>query len=108
MSELTYPISQTEGGIALVSLPKSIYEAEAIRQTAYKFSGEFNIIVQDNGDVLNVTFENKSDNPITDRQVKDICNDFIDQQVRIDTEKRFGHIRDLIVEEAFNPINKSR
>lgn len=108
MTKLTYPISYSESGIALVSLPKSIYGAEAIRQTAYKFSGEFNIIVQDNDDVFNVTFESKADNPITDRQVKDICNDFIDQQVRIDTEKRFGHIRDLIVEEAFNPINKAK
>lgn len=106
MTKLTYPISNTEAGLTLVSLPKSIYEAEAIRQTAYKFSGEFNVIVQDNGEVFNVTFESKSDNPITDRQVKDICNDFIDQQVRIDTEKRFGHIRDLIVEEAFKPVNR--
>lgn len=108
MTKLTYPISYSEGRLALVSLPKSIYEAEAIRQTAYKYSGEFNIIVQDNDEVFNVTFDSKSENPITERQVKDICNDFIDQQIRIDTEKRFGHIRDLIVEEAFNPINKSK
>lgn len=106
MSELTYPISQTGNGIALVSLPKTIYEPEAIRQTAYKFSGEYLIIVQENDNTIHITFERKDEAKITDRQIKEICNDFIDQQIRIDTEKQFGHIRDLIVEEAFKPVNK--
>ena len=108
MPKLSYPISQSEAGIALVSLPKSIYEPEAIRQTAYKFSGQYHIIAQDKGNYIDITFESKTDTPISEKQIKDICNDFIDQQVRIDTEKQFGHIRDLIVEEAFNPINKSK
>ena len=106
MSELTYPISQTENGIALVSLPKSIYEPEAIRQTAYKFSGEYHILVQENDNSLLVTFERKDEAKISGKEIKEICNDFIDQQIRIDTEEEFGHIRDLIVEEAFKPVNK--
>ncbi len=108
MSELTYPIYHSESDIALVSLPKSIYEVEAIRQTAYKYSGEYHIIAQEKGDSIEVVFQSKTEKTISERVIKDICNDFIDQQVRIDTEKQFGHIRDLIVEEAFNPVNKSK
>lgn len=108
MSKLTYPICHTESGIALVSLPKSIYSAEALRQTAYKFSGKCFVVFTEDGDNYNVTFESKNNAQISDTAVKEICNDFIDQQIRIDTEEQFGHIRDLIVEEAFKPINKSK
>lgn len=108
MSKLAYPISQSESGVVSVTLPKSIYEAEAIRQTMYKYSDEYHIIAKDNGDTFDIIFESKTENPIAEINIKDICNDFIDQQVRIDTEKQFGHIRDLIVEEAFKPVNQSK
>lgn len=108
MSKLTYPISQSESGVVSVTLPKSIYEAEAIRQTMYKYSGEYHIIAKDNGETFDIIFESKTEKPVAETNIKDICNDFIDQQVRIDTEKQFGHIRDLIVEEAFKPVNQSK
>ncbi len=108
MSKLTYPINQSESGVVSVTLPKSIYEAEAIRQTMYKYSGEYHIIAKDNGDTFDIIFESKTEKPVNETSIKDICNDFIDQQVRIDTEKQFGHIRDLIVEEAFKPVNQSK
>lgn len=106
MSKFSYPLSRSEAGLALISLPKAIYETEAIRQTAYKYSGEYFILAQENNDSIDVTFESKTDSTISESQLKEICNDFIDQQIRIDTEKQFGHIRDLIVEEAFKPINQ--
>ena len=106
MEKISYPISRTEENMAIVSLPKSIYEAEALRQSAYKFSGEYHVIIQENGSNYDVVFESIKRETITDNQVKEICNDFIDQQIRIDTEKQFGHIRDMIVEEAFKPVNK--
>ncbi len=74
----------------------------------YKYSGEYHIIAKDNGDTFDIIFESKTEKPIAETKIKDICNDFIDQQVRIDTEKQFGHIRDLIVEEAFKPVNQSK
>ena len=108
MSKLIYPIIHLESRLTSVTLPKSIYSADAIRQTIYKFSGEFHIIAQEEEDSYVVIFESKNNIPVSDIQIKDICNDFIDQQVRIDTEKQFGHIRDLIVEEAFKPVNQSK
>lgn len=106
MSKLTYPVKYSENGLALVSLPNSVYSAEAIRQSAYKFSGDYFVIAQVNEDSLDVTFEKKDGTPISEIQIKEICNDFVDQQIRIDTEKEYGHIRDLIVEEAFKPVNR--
>lgn len=72
----------------------------------YKYSGEYHIIAKDNGDTFDIIFESKTGNAVIENNIKGICNDFIDQQVRIDTEKQFGHIRDLIVEEAFKPVSK--
>lgn len=106
MNNLEYPITRLKNGIAVVSLSKSVYDVEAIRQTAYKFSGDYFVVAQENDDTIEVTFESKDNKPISENLVKEICNDFIDQQVRIDTENRFGHIRDLIVEEAFKPVNR--
>lgn len=83
-----------------------MYEAEALRQSAYKYSGSYFIIFQESRDLFDITIESKDSQTISDKAVKEICNDFIDQQIRIDTERQFGHIRDLIVEEAFKPINK--
>lgn len=103
---MTYPISHKENGIAVITVPKSLYEAEALLQTAYKYSGSFYIIFQESGDLFDITLESKDGHTISDETVKEICNDFIDQQIRINTEKQFGHIRDIIVEEAFKPVNK--
>jgi His-Xaa-Ser system protein HxsD len=55
---------------------------------------------------MDVIFESKASQLVTEEVVKQFCNDLIDQQVRYNTEKQFGHIRDLIVEEAFKPVNK--
>lgn len=106
MAHLTYPITHIEESKAMVSLSKSLYSKEALQATAYKYSGDYYIHLSDNGEAFDVLFENKKEIAVDDTTIKEICNDFIDQQIRIDTEKQFGHIRDLIVEEAFKPVNK--
>ena len=53
-----------------------------------------------------VVFESKESNSISEETVKRFCNELIDQQVRYNTNQQFGHIRDLIVEEAFKPVSK--
>ena len=61
--------------------------------------------ISNNKDCINYTFEAK-DNTLDENVVKQFCNDLIDQQLREITTEKFGHIRDLIVEEAFKPVNK--
>ena len=106
MAQLIYPITNTEDNKASVCLAKSLYSVEAIHASAYKFSGEYFIHMSENEDSYEIFFEKKDNSPIDNNIVKRICNDLIDQQIRIDTEKQFGHIRDLIVEEAFKPVNR--
>lgn len=50
-------------------------------------------------------FESK-DGGLEENIVKQFCNDLIDQQLREFTTEKYGHIRDLIVEEAFKPVSR--
>lgn len=106
MALITYPITLIDKSRAAVSLSKSIYTIEALHASAYKFSGEYFIHITENEEMYQLLFERKDNGDIDDISVKTICNDVIDQQIRIETEKQYGYIRDLIVEEAFKPVNK--
>ena len=46
------------------------------------------------------------DDGLDENIVKQFCNDLIDQQLREITTEKYGHIRDLIVEEAFKPVSQ--
>lgn len=52
-----------------------------------------------------VIFESKDGNILTVDIPKQFCNELIDQQLRHNVNEQFGHIRDMIVEEAFRPVN---
>lgn len=106
MAQLTYPFTRINKSTAIVVLAKSLYSVEAIHASAYKFSGDFFVYLSDKGDSYEIFIEKKDGGIIEDQSIKSICNDFIDQQIRVETEKQFGYIRDLIVEEAFKPVNK--
>ena len=41
---------------------------------------------------------------VTEDVPKQFCNELIDQQIRYNTNAQFGHIRDMIVQEAFKPV----
>ncbi len=105
MELYTYPLTRIFENKVLVVLLKHLYSPESIHASAYRFSGDYYILMTEKGDEFEVLFERKDGGFLQDSEVKSICNDFIDQQIRIDTEKQFGHIRDLIVEEAFRPVN---
>ena len=92
-----------------VAIEKALYSTEAIIAACYKFTDKFYVFQQTSStdeNIVDVIFENKEDKPVTEKDVKQFCNELIDQQVRSNTNKQFGHIRDLIVEEAFKPVNK--
>ncbi len=86
-----------------------LYNKDVVTASIYKYSGQFYISQQiddKNPNFITVVFESKDHNIITEDIPKLFCNDLIDQQLRYNTNIQFGHIRDLIVEEAFKPINK--
>ena len=106
MAELIFPISKLENERFQVVVDMSLYAKESLVATCYKFTDRFYIHQQMDGGNVNVVFESKDGNAITETIVKQFCNELIDQQVRYNTNQQFGHIRDLIVEEAFKPVNK--
>ena len=106
MSSINFPITRIDGSLFEVSFNTNIYDKEAINATAYRYSGTFYVhqILKD--DNIVVTFETKDKSEVSESMVKQFCTDVVDQQLRIDINNRVGHIRDLIVEEAFKPVNK--
>ena len=84
----------------------ALYAKESLAAACYKFTDRFYVHQQTDGENIIVAFESKDGNTITEETVKQFCNELIDQQVRFNTNQQFGHIRDLIVEEAFKPVSK--
>lgn len=108
MKDFKIPVVEVGNGGLLVAVDLRIYSVEAVTETSYKYTGKFYVHQQTaDENTLNVILEAKNDSVLVTPEVaKQFCNDLIDQQVRVLVNKDFGHIRDLIVEEAFKPVNK--
>ena len=106
MTELKFPVTELEKGKFQVIVDMALYAKESLAAACYKFTDSFYVHQQIDGENIIVVFESKDGNTIMEETVKQFCNELIDQQVRYNTNRQFGHIRDLIVEEAFRPVNK--
>ena len=95
----------------IVIVDLNLYNKEVLTATLYKFAHLYYIHQEMDGNkpnLVQVVFESKDCNFINAELSKEFCNELIDQQLRYDTNIQFGHIRDLIVEEAFKPVNVKR
>lgn len=110
MKDFKIPVFELGNGCFQVSVDLNLYSADAITATSYKFTDRYFIHQQTSTEdekIVNVILEAKDANTVVSpNDIKEYCNALIDQQVRVITNKQFGHIRDLIVEEAFKPVNK--
>ena len=106
MAELKFPVTELEKDKFQVIVDMALYAKESLAAACYKFTNRFYIHQQTDGENIVVVFESKEGNTITEENIKLFCNELIDQQVRYNTNQQFGHIRDLIVEEAFKPVSK--
>ena len=106
MAELKFPVTELDNDKFQVVVDMAIYAKESLVAACYKFTDRFYVHQQTSGNNVIAVFEAKNGNAISDIVVKQFCNELIDQQVRFNTNQQFGHIRDLIVEEAFKPVNK--
>ncbi len=109
MIEIKFPIYKIEGNKFLVNISLDLYVKEAITATCYKFTDLFYIHQMpsaENKNLIEVIFESKDDNDISVDVPKHFCNELLEQQIRYNTNQQFARIRDMIVEEAFKPINK--
>jgi len=99
--------TKLEDGRLLIKLDKSVYEKEAVMAAAYKMTDTCVIIVKPlETNHLGVYFEPKDNQEENELQLiaENYCNEVLDQQVRLDVEKQNGNIRDLLVRQAFSPI----
>ena len=93
----------------IILVDKSLYSREAILATVYHFSGDYNVSVgssNDSEEKYAVSIDRKGPKELSAEIEYDFMRELTDQQVRLDIEARFGHIRNLIVEEAFKPVTK--
>ncbi|MFI3261701.1 MAG: His-Xaa-Ser system protein HxsD [Rikenellaceae bacterium] len=105
MTKITFPIITTDDNRFQLSVDLCIYTKDSITAACYKFSHLFFIHQALKGNNIEIIFESKDNNTITEEAVKQFCNELIDQQLRCNTEKQFGAIREMIVNEAFKPLN---
>ena len=106
MAKLKYPVTELENNRFQVVVDMALYAKESLVSACYKYTDRYFIHQQTEGNAVKVVFESKDGNVVSAETVKQFCNELIDQQVRFNTNQQFGHIRDLIVEEAFKPVNK--
>lgn len=109
MAKINFPLYAIDGNRFLLNVDLRLYAKETIVASAYKYSAKYHIVQEidkENPNIINVVFESKAGSEIGGNDVKEFCTELLDQQLRYNTEKQFGHIRDLIVEEAFKPVNK--
>ena len=95
----------------LVKLSKQFYEKPAVFSAAYKFTNKCFILIEPLDDNhVGVFFQPKQgESPETLLPLlHEYCNEVLDQQVRLDLEKRYGSLRNIIFEHAFSPLNKSK
>lgn len=105
MNNMKIPVNKIDNDTFQVVVDMSLYAKESLIAACYKFTDRFYVHQHSMDNNVEVVFESKDGNAVTDTIVKQFCNELIDQQVRYNTNQQFGHIRDLIVEEAFRPVS---
>lgn len=108
MSCIKVPIAKTDKGGFQVAIDLNLYSEKAITATIYRYTDKYFVYqntMPNNDKQVCVIFESK-DSALDENIVKQFCNDLIDQQLREITTEKYGHIRDLIVKEAFKPVTK--
>ena len=95
------------GNALIIKVSSEIYSKEAVSSTCYKYLKDYfiNQLNNEQEKCIELTLESKNSAEISDIVGKQFMNNLIDQQVRENVNKEFSHIRDLIVEQAFKPVN---
>lgn len=103
---MEFPVYEFDKSKFQVKVSLDIYAKEAVAAACYKFSDKYFIHQELVENTIIVTLESKEENAVNVEIAKSFCNDLIDQQIRFNVNSQFGNIRDMIVAEAFRPVNK--
>ena len=100
-------------GKVRVSLYRLFFQREAVSAAALRMTDRFFIEMKSSdservGIMLEpkggTSGEKRVSNDVLEEAAKAFCNEVLDQQVRLDLEKRYGKIREMIVRQAFAPV----
>lgn len=85
---------------------KVFFESEAVLSALGKYTPHYHISVcpYQECDIM-ITIEDKENNILTERFLRDIMNELLDQQIRINTQRTFADLRRAIVKHAFEPVS---
>ncbi len=103
------PTVQRRHGALVFQLSKAIYEKEAVLAAAYALSGLCSNRVEPGPDESLVTVILKPlagpETPDLDEIEHRFLTEILDQQFRLDLERRCGDLRRLIIQHAFSPLS---
>lgn len=100
-------IEQLSNTVFLVRLKKEYYEPDAVMQTASLFTDKCYVKIDElEDDYVGVYFKLKYEvNPNKAEELLSVyCNEVLERQLRLDLEKRFGNLRELIYKKAFASV----
>ncbi len=90
-----------------VVLDKTFFEREPVLAAAAKFTHDYYVSIQPiEINEFEVKLQPKQGVEPDINILKEFCNELIDAQVRHDLYQQFGKIREMIVEQAFYPLEK--
>lgn len=96
-----------EQGGEKVVLSKEFFEREPVFAAAAKFTERYYVGIQPHGDdSFEVSISSKTGEDDAASTIKTFCNELIEQQVRHDLQNRFGKLREIIVAQAFSPLER--
>ena len=90
-----------------VVLSKEFFEREAVLATASRFTDRYYVGIQPTDEYhIEISIQSKKSDDADENIIKVFCNELIEQQVRHDLQNKFGRLREMIVEQAFYPLEK--
>jgi len=90
-----------------VEVSNKIYTKEAILESSYKFTDKYYIHITNSAKfTVRVYFKQKKGDIPLQNIAEEFCNELIDQQLRVDLEKKMEPIRELILKKAFFPFEE--
>lgn len=100
-------IEKESQNIYKVALKKEFYEKDAVMMAANKFSDKCYIKIDAlENQYVGVWFKLKYEVNVelVQKMLEEFCNEALDIQIRLDLEKRFGNLREIIYQKAFSPV----
>ncbi len=98
-------VKKINDNVFFLELAKEVYQKKAILETGYKFSNKFHVQIISISELnYGLYLKTKNRNNKIEDDINEFCNELVDQQLRLDVEKSYGNIRDLLVKQAFSPV----